>query len=101
MPSSLWKRQNGRTIEEIAMTVRTAASGASEMYEEFSDDFYILEDALKEWEPSVAKWTERVDNSIRNLIEACLFEAKRNNGIWIKNWLKPRGNGGTSSATEA
>jgi len=81
MPKCLWERQNGKMLTEIAMDVRQSCSGAAEWYSELSEDIKILEEALTNWEPSIAQWTERVDNSVRNLIESVLLEIKRSS-VW-------------------
>ncbi|TFH23760.1 hypothetical protein E4G67_02725 [Candidatus Bathyarchaeota archaeon] len=83
MPKCCWEEQKGRSIIEIAMDVRTSISGASDWYEGLGVDIKILHKAIANWEPSFIQWTERVDNSVRNLIESVLLEINRDNGVWL------------------
>lgn len=88
MPSSCWEKQNGVMLTEIAMEVRQQASGVADMNSSFAENYYLLKKALIDWEPSVLEWTQRVDNSVRNLIEAVLLETERNDSFWIKRELE-------------
>ena len=74
MPSTCWEAQNGRMLTEIAMWVRQASSGAADMYDEYEADKDILRKALRDWQPSIAEWCEKVDDAVYSLVNAVLIE---------------------------
>lgn len=89
MPSTCWKDQNGRLLTEIAMSVRMVAGGQMDYYHGVAEDLALLERAVKEWEPSLAAWTAKVDEAVRQLVIACIEEARREDNFWVDSWDQP------------
>lgn len=86
MPSTLREKQNGRLLTEIAMSVRMVAGGQMEYYRGVGDDLALLEQAIKDWEPTLAPWTAKVDEAVKQLVIACIEEATRDDNFWVDDW---------------
>jgi len=89
MPSTLWNEQRGRLLTEIAMSVRMVASGQMDYYRGVGEDLALLERAIEQWEPTLAEWTAEVDEAVKQLVIACIKEARRDDNFWVDGWDQP------------